>query len=287
MLTRIARIRGNVRVWGMVALLLATVGCMDVTTDVYVRKDGSGTITETAYLSQMLVDMTQQMAESLGQETDGIPLFDEQKLRAKAPIMGEGVTFVSVGELTHDDGRPGYRVVYSFDDVRRLRLQGDPEAPAGAGRPAPTPPTEKSPITFDFTPGDAPSLTIHMPPPEPMTDGSETGAGAGGGMIPGGGPGQQPFDEEMARRVFGDFRIRIGLRVEGEIQKTNASFVNEKRDGITLMQMDIGELLEDPEQVERLQAVGQITDMETARRVLKGFKGIQIEPETDLTLTFK
>jgi hypothetical protein len=298
------RAKGSARIRQLALLAVAasvTAGCMDVTTDVFVRKDGSGTITETAYFSPMLMQMTQEMAQGMGEGSEGLPLFDPESLEEKAPVMGEGVSFVSSEEIAHEDGRKGYRVVYAFQDVSRLRLRGTPDSPAGPpGMPAPgmgvpgmtgtggapAPAEEEPPITFAFAPGSTPTLSVHLPRPEPPAEEpgpDESGPG------PGGSPPEadEMLNEEMLKMVFGGFRVLMRIQVEGTIKETNATYVNEDRNGVTLVRMDLGQLLEDPEQLARLQSVGQVTDMETAKQVLEDFPGIEFETETEVTLKFK
>ena len=56
----------NVRVAAILAALTITCGCMEVTTVVAVKKDGSGTITETMYMSPAFQAMMEQMMAGMG-----------------------------------------------------------------------------------------------------------------------------------------------------------------------------------------------------------------------------
>ena len=63
----------------------------------------------------------------------------------------------------------------------------------------------------------------------------------------------------------------------GDITKTNATYAD--KNTVTILDMNIGKLLENPAQFEKLAAMGPIKDMETAKKMLKDFPGLKIETE--------
>jgi len=118
-------------IWVLVGVLCS--GCIDATTLVTVKKDGSGTIEESVYISKVVEQMLNEMTAAMGGKTASAPKtskIDENKLKAKAAKMGEGVRFVSATEEKKADGSMGTREVYAFSDIRKLRLQSDPDTSA-------------------------------------------------------------------------------------------------------------------------------------------------------------
>ncbi len=142
----------------MVGVLAVSAGCIESTTLVYVKKDGSGTVTQVTYMGKAMQEMMQQMmagmagamAQGMAEGMDGvegatvkvtppdmgkmempdIPI-DEAKLRAKAKDLGEDVEFVSAKKVQKEDGSKGVKVVYAFSDISKLKLSMDPDMPEG------------------------------------------------------------------------------------------------------------------------------------------------------------
>jgi len=287
-------------VFALVALLCA--GCIDVTTLVTVRKDGSGTIEETVYMSKAFEQMLNEMAASMGgkKESTAKPFkIDEEKLKAKAARMGEGVRFVSAKEVKKADGANGLREVYAFDDVRKLRLQSDPDTSSmkGAEKPAAGPgggakaKKPSPPVTFGFTPGDPAALTIRLPESRHEAPAGSSGPKPGPDKPAPNGPAPSKEEMAMAKQMFEGFRFRMMVGVDGEITQTNASFPHAGPDGkkryVTLFDMNIGELIKDENMFKMLLARGEMQDMSTARKKLLDVPGLKIETEREITVRFK
>ncbi len=117
-------IRHALRFTCVLALLL-TSGCIDATTVVSVKKDGSGSVFDVVFIGKRLQQMVQQMSTAMGGEAaadqSANPLMDIEKYKAQAVTMGEGVRFISAKELKKTDGTIGVGVVYAFEDIRKLR----------------------------------------------------------------------------------------------------------------------------------------------------------------------
>jgi len=264
--------------------------CIDSATVISVRKDGSGTITEVVYLSEsvktMMQGMMAQMEVEEGEKDQ--KLFDIEKYKTKATKLGSGVKFVSAKEVTTKDGSSGIQVVYSFDDIRKLNIQAEPENPMGdemAGMMEAEPVTEdKNPITFDFVPGAIPRLIITMPKkeepesseeiPEETTEEPEAAA-AGMGMM---------------KQFLEGFRIRVMVNLlEGKIQKTNASFVEtvDGKETVTLLDVALGEIMKNEKYAKEWQGMSQIKDMSKAMEKMKNIPGLKIETAERVEISFK
>jgi hypothetical protein len=91
----------------LLASALAFAGCMQVTTTVDVKKDGSGSVTETLFMSPQFTAM---MAGMGGGQMKKNPV-DRAQYEARVAEMGEGVTLESVDDVKAADGREGTKEI--------------------------------------------------------------------------------------------------------------------------------------------------------------------------------
>jgi hypothetical protein len=262
---------------GALCAAILITACIDSTTVISVRKDGSGTLTEIVYLNESVKTMMKDMMGLMGEETKDGDLLDSEKYKAKAANMGAGVKFVSVKEVTGKDGSAGVQVVYSFEDVRKLNIDAKPDNPMGdsmagmMGAESAESGQDENPITFDFIKGVPSKLIVKMPkksePEKPEQDAEETIEGAdasAGGM-------------EMMKQFFEGFRIRVMVKLlEGKITKTNASFVDGK-DTVILYDMALGEILGNEKYRKEMESMSQIRDMNVAMKKMQNIPGLKIE----------
>ncbi len=268
----------------LLCLLLAfSAGCLDVTTVVNVNKDGSGFVSETTYVSSSFESMMKDTLVQLGMEDAPALQINEEAFRKRAIEMGSDVMFRKAEEISKD-GRAGIRVIYTFDDINYLRIKTEPQPPLPPGATATKEGTEETPITFRFEEGDIATLTVLLPQAnsddtwDPMTSASVA----------------SPDDAELEqiRQIFEGFRVRLILRVDGEITDTDASFVHlnkktNKRNLVTLLNMDVGALLSDEERFRELATAGPVQDLRAAKQLLEGFPGISIEDQEEIHISFK
>jgi hypothetical protein len=283
------------RRWMAIAAVVAfgAAGCMQGTTEIAVKKDGSGTISETVYLSKATLEMVKAMAQmSGGDAAASDPLkVDEEKCRAKAPTMGEGVTFVSAKAVKNEKGDEGTETVFAFADVSKLRLDLNE---AGAGPGPSCPPTEpaegkKLPLTFAFAKGDPSRLTIRLPKPAPKAE-AKDGAKGGKPEV------REPTEQEvaMAKQMGGGLKMHFRVAVEGTITKTNAAYVNQAKNGITIFRLDFEKTFADAESTKKLmrqsqqvQQAGGKPDFNGMRGDLQGVAGCEFELAETVEVEFK
>ncbi|MCK5849634.1 MAG: hypothetical protein KAH23_01870 [Kiritimatiellae bacterium] len=264
-------------------------GCIDVTTIINVKKDGSGVITETTYMGKAAQQMMQQMAAGMGagmgQAVPSELPIEVEKYKSKAKNMGTGVQYVSAKRVSKTDGSKGLRVLYSFTDIRKIKISSEPETPS-PGRPGSVGDKKKdSPVTFGFTKGQLPQLIINMPKPEKSSQ-SSLPPEMGGEMTP------PPDQMAMMKQMFDGFRMRIMVKVDGSITKSNASYIEKdsksgKKQLITLLDMNIGEIMKDEQMFKKLASMGKIQDMHTAKKMLKDIPGLKIETNEQIKVEFK
>lgn len=192
------------------ALVLAVVlsGCFHIDSLLTVRPDGSATLRDEITLSGMAL-----MALAEAEESEGSP-FDEAAMEERAAALGEGVRVASF-----EPREDGYAVTFEVDDVRQLRYATPEALGEGSGD---TP--DGIDLSFRFDEGDPSTLRVLVPKPEPDDDKAEPAADA-----PEPDPQEQARMLAMMRSFFADARVTVAVEVEGEIEETNASYVDGSR----------------------------------------------------------
>lgn len=274
---------------GMLVVLAAMLlsGCFQIERTVSVKPDGSGTVEEIALLSKELTSMFDNM-EGGGEAAKGEQekksarnrLAEEEKTaRAKAAEMGEGVSLLSVTPLKRGDFE-GYRVVYRFSDINKLRLAAD-ATPADQGGN-----TGKF-NSYQLTRGEQNVLVFRNGSAKSTPTAAEEGQPA---AQPAAGKEQQPEDAkaalEMLKQMFNGMRIAERLVVlDGTITESNAAF----RSGaeITVMDIDFGKLLETkPEELAKLQSIPQ-NDKQQLLVAMSKIQGFKVDMNEELRVVFK
>ena len=274
---------------------LSLTSCLNSSTTIIVGKDGSGTIEERSLAGAKFVALWDRLAQSLG----GLLGESASSLASSNPILqsdstytkrsssyGEGVTFESAEELKDPNGDVGALVRYRFDDVTRLRIKaedtlsaletlksavpvqitGMPDLQGGFGQ---------APITFSFASGEVSTLGIHLPAPDQAAI-REASAKA---KMP------DPAKLEEAREFLGELKFGLFVRTEGEIVSSEAS--HRKENTITLLELDFGKLLDDPEAFAKLQAIGKEGPSDEAAEQLLAVEGITFETKESIETRFE
>lgn len=240
-------------------------------------------------------------------EPQKMPL-EIDKYKAKAAKMGDGVTYVSAKNV-EKDGSQGVRVVYKFEDITTLQVSTSPDTPSQGGGmgmgEAEAEAEPEPPVTFGFKPGKRATLTVNIP--HDADAGADDGMGGmdedfggleedfedmEGDVEMGGAPGGMEGGEEMMKMMFAGMRMRMLVKVMGDITDSNATYIQKgsksgKRNFVTLFDMKIGDLLSNPENFMKLEALGPESDLATAKEALKGIPGIKIETEQQVEITFE
>ena len=245
--------------WMAFALVTVSVstGCMDLDTEVYVRKDGSAAVLQSVLFSPEYAGLM-----ALG----GDDLVDEPSLRSRAERMGNGVEYLGANEISRQDGSGGYVARYEVADIGDLTLTGNlmfGPAPGGNARPGAWA-NDAVLWDFQFAPGNEPVLSIVHEWPEE------------GGDTPGANSGSDaPADENdaiadgLVKSMFEDLRMRVHVRVEGSITESNARYMSPAESRITLLSMDFAQLMADGEGADWLEELERGNREETAARVAR------------------
>lgn len=254
------------------AMALLVTSCMEHHVTIRLNKDGSGTITEETTLGAKMLAMIEQMA-GIGGEGAEAPdptadLVDEEKAKKSAAAMGEGVTLEKVEKIDEAE-RKGGRTVYAFKDINKVKYAFggalDDMGPGGEEGAA----DEKEPLEWAYKDG---VLTIKNKGLEKPEDGEEET------------PEADPAQLAQAKQMLDGMRMSVRLEFPGGIEETNASH----RDGetVTMMEMDMGKLLEDPEAFAKLQKAQPETPADMAE-ALKGIEGMKVDTNEELRVKLK
>jgi len=256
---------------------LALTSCFQSESTIHLNKDGSGTIAQEIRLGAQVLAM---MSGFGGGEEVADPvarLLSEEKAKADAAKLGEGVTFEKA-EPVNVDGSKGARITYRFTDINKLKLSMNDsmeKMSADAEGPAPDQAAKEKPVTFAYADG---KLTIKMPEAEKK----ET--------LPAGEVAEKveevndPAADEMMKQMLGDMKMSMCIVIEPGIAETNATHRNENT--ITLMEMNMKKLVENPDQMKKLTSIDQ-EDPAAAMEALKGIEGIKFEIKPEITVTLK
>lgn len=256
--------------------LLVLPGCLQNETTIHLNKDGSGTVVDQTTFGAQMLEMLDQMAGFGGGGAAAPPkdpvadTFSEEKGKARAATMGEGVTFVSSEPIKTATGR-GARMTFKFADINMLQLSmGDnlkTLSPMGGGE-APAGPKAK-PMGFSYAGG---KLVMTMPEPEKPA--AETPKPEAPDM-------DNPQAEAMMKQMLGDMKISLKLVAESGIAETDATYHDGK--SITLVEMDMGKVIAQPGAMKKLNSADR-NDPAAAMEALKGIDGMKMETKKQVVV---
>lgn len=259
-------------------IVLSCTACIRSATVIKVKADGSGTVEQTVLMNAgFMKGMLGGFGAPQGQApAQGMALPSADEMKQAASQMGEGVTFVSSTPVKDPDGFEGSTSIFAFTDIRKIRVDQDPNLRASSTGGLSTPPKSDSPVTFDFTrAGEASTLTITM------RDKPKSGA-----TPPAGGPDMSsPQMLEMMKTMFRGFKVGIDVEVAGKILKTNADHVAGSR--VTLLEMEMEKLLQDESKLAQVQKMlGPDASVAELKPYLKDVKGLKVNDPV-VTIQFR
>ncbi|MDP8267191.1 MAG: hypothetical protein P9L97_00560 [Candidatus Tenebribacter davisii] len=253
-----------------ISLLLLLSGCFQIDRLVRVNKDGSGTIEETVLMSQEFIDQISKMSGSKSEkESDEFAYHNPDNLKKEASEMGEGVKYVS-SKAMKKDGRLGYFVTYSFEDVTKIRMDENPAdnmmSTSGMGK-------DKEKMSFGFKKGKTAELTIKFPAkeePEEKISREKTKV--------------SDEDIKMMKAMYNGMKISVKVEVDGKIVKTNATWKD--KNVITLSEMDFDVIMKDEKVFQKLSDSQKMSDKDMKRSMQK-FKGFKTDMNREVMVKFK
>lgn len=246
---------------GLIGLFLVS-GCIESTTLLDVNRDGSGKITVREFMSPQITQMMEGMGGAFaGMEQQG----GESKPAEKPDIFADAVEdnidkfgaveLVESKNITNKKGWKGYKATYAFKDINDVTVSiGDSDQGEGGGAPMDGEAEEKNnpEYSFEFSGGDPATLKIMHVQDEaaseeaaPEEEVAETDVDIEG-------------MEEMGDAMMGGMGAMMGpmlkgmrmsfiVRVEDDIQQTNAAHTSEKYPNVvTVMDMPVEKMMSNP-----------------------------------------
>ena len=249
----------------VLAAALASSACFQMTTVLKVNADGSGTIDHRMLYSTAALAQLRQFA-ALGGRGQIDPL-SEQQARDMAATIGPGVSYVTSTPLNTPAGQ-GRESTYAFTDLTQLRISTQPAAPGGISIKTSGFSTQAETVTFSLTrePGANPVLHIHVPEPN-FLDALATPAAQG--------------QIAMIKTALAGARVLLVAEPAGTLVKTSSPYVDGPR--VTLLEVDLDEILKDDTLLPRLQAA---KTNDEAKAILQSATGLKINLDRDITIEF-
>jgi hypothetical protein len=247
---------------GLMLGLFSLSSCVEMESEISVKKDGSGTITENLVLGAQMVSMMEMGAQQAEEGEGESPFadFEEEALREKASSYGEGVELAS-SKQEKKDGKLHVTAVYKFDDVTKLtyapgKSMNDEE------------PKEEEMMTFAM---EDDVLTVMVPDP------AESDMAMGDDDM---------SEEQMAQMapMLAGAKMSSKLVIDGGIAESNATF--QDGDSITLMSINFDELLKNEEGMKAMKKLDGETREEVAKAV-KEINGVEFETQEKVTVKFE
>lgn len=264
---------------GIFSTLLLS-GCLQVETTVNLNQDGSGTIEELFVMKTEVINMMKEFAMAFDSaKTEEFNMFNEQELKDKAVNYGDGVKYIS-GEKVTIDGYEGFKAVYSFTDINKLKLNPSPEdkIPYGAELGETEVESTEDLLKFNFKKGSPSILVINFPKPQ-MAD--ETEIDSAYTPIE-----DSTFNEQAEQKMmemFDGMKMALYFNFKDGITETDASFVDGSK--VTLMKIDFSEIIKNKEVFKKFQGAKPET-MEEFKEIVGDVEGIKIEFKDQVTVKF-
>ena len=183
---------------GAMLVLVVLSGCLEMESVISLKKDGSGTLTETMKMGAQAA-MMMQMRPVEGPDNP-MARFDEGHLKENAKTMGEGVEFLGVEKTEEADGSLTYVISYKFADISNLVYNTSSFLETEAA------PLAESEKMFSYQDGE---LTIAVPEP------NQENFAIGNQEIP---------EEQLAMMapMMAGMKGSVQIVCEGGIESTNA-----------------------------------------------------------------
>src|SRR5262249_49348180 len=258
-----------VRVPLLVAAALMSGACFQMTTVLKVNGDGSGTIAHRmVYTNAALAQLRQFAALAAGRGGNAsVDPLSEQQARDMASSIGQGVTYVSSELLSTPTGQ-GREAIYAFTDVTQLQISTQPAAPSAMAAAAPGLIHATESITFTLTREAEGHAVLHIHVPEPnFLDALGTPSA------------QQQIG--MVKTLLAGARVLLVAEPSGTLVRTSSPYVDGPR--VTLLEVDLDEVLKDDTLLPRLGAAKTEEDM---RALIQNARGLKINLTRDITIEF-
>ncbi len=258
-------------------------GCIEMHTILKLNKDGSGSVEENIFVGKAVIDMFKEFVSAFADSTQPqqeFNLFEEEKIKSKTSDLGEGVEFVSM-ETIKTSEKEGYKAIYKFKDVNKVRLNQDPSNEVPMGEPTEASEKPKEEVQFKFTKGKPNRIEFKFPDEIKKTDKKKTDSPAETKEID---AEADSANMEQMVNVMKDMKAKIEIQVEGKITNTNATYVDGNT--ITLFDIDFEKLLSDVDKLEQFKKANP-DSFEEVKKLVKDIPGIRVELNKKVFVEFE
>lgn len=252
-------------------------GCINSTTLIKLKADGSGTVEQTTLMNVAALKGMMPGAEKQA----GGGVVNQADLERTAARMGKGVRLVSAEPAKGANGFEGSKAIFAFDDINQIQVSQGPNMSGSTDGRMAAEPSAEDPVRFKLTrSGGTSTLTIAFVDKPGGGQAAQTNGNTGD--MP---DLTNPMMMNMIKSMFAGFKINIDLEVLGSIVKTNAEYVTGSR--VTLLEMEMDALLADEAKLKALQSkLGADASLTAVKPYLKDIKGIKIDGPT-INVTFR
>lgn len=149
--------------WGMLCLALIMSGCTRQSAVLSIKKDGSGTLTLSMYMSEISQKMTD------GELTTDEELAELEQGFRETKGIGEGVTLVSFEK--ERDKKSGIQMVttYAFPNIEKISNYSMPGSSRSGGQMPSKPGGTNIHTRFQFEQGDPAKLIVNLREARPVS----------------------------------------------------------------------------------------------------------------------
>jgi hypothetical protein len=267
--------------------------CLEVNNTVNLKKDGSGTFVEEVKLGGQIVTMLDSLSGLGGEGGEAKEMFSEEQAKERATKLGKGVKLTKF-EKIEGEGSKGACMTFEFADINELQISLSESTsslqqmgPPGA---EPKAAANEKPITFQYKEG---LLTLNNPSAEPNAEQQAEAKKAleeakanlpEGAAIPDGDDPQAQQMQAMMMEMMKDMKMSLKINIVDGIAETNATH----RDGntVTLMEMNFGKLMENPEIMKELQKLNMQDPVEMQKKIAT-IEGVKAETKKSVTVKVK
>ena len=245
----------------LLTVVVSNTACFQMTTVLKIWGDGAGWITHRMVFTPAALAQLRQLAAFSGRTFD--PL-SEQQARDLAGVIGQGVTYVTSEPIMEANGQ-GREASYSFIDINQLKISTQPATPQGVAAPGLD---SGEMVTFSLTREESGTAVLRIHVPEPNWIGSIGTLNASGQLA-------------MLKTLLKGAKVLLAVEPAGALVRTSSPFSDGQR--VTLLEVDLDEILKDETLVPRLT---EAKTQEDVMAIMRTAAGLKINLDREITIEF-
>jgi len=261
----------QLRTLALLLPLIACSACFESTTVLRVNGDGSGTLLQRTVIKKAALAQLRSFSALGGGRATLDPLSEDQA-RSLAASLGEGVTLTSTSKISSDEGE-GRESTYTFTDVTKLHVSEQPPTPGGVSVKTQGLSTDAPDITLGLTHDPNGDAVLHILVPPPAIFAGPDGSGGINPIV--------ITQLQALKGMLAGAHLLLAAEPQGALVKTSSPYVDGTR--VTLLEIDLDQLLADETFLARLQAARTPDEV---RAVVRDAPGLKINLDPDITVQF-